>query len=143
MAQTLTFHNDATPYRLSHKRAVRAWLLRVIAEEGFVPGEIAFIFCSRERHLEINRTYLGHDYYTDVITFDYTAGGVVSGDIFIDPITIRENAAVYGTTPVREMHRVLVHGILHLCGHGDKTPAQQKKMRGLEDKYLILLPPFG
>lgn len=138
MAQKITFHNDSYSYRLTHKRALRQWVLDTIVAEGFAAGDIAFIFCSRERHLEINRTYLGHDYHTDVITFDYTADRIVSGDIFIDPLTIRENAALYSVTPTREMHRVLIHGILHLCGHKDKTPAQQKKMRKLEDKYLYL-----
>ncbi len=139
---SIKFYNDATSYRLSHKRAVREWVLATIDAEGFEAGDIAFIFCSRERHLEINRKYLGHDYFTDVITFDYTCDGVVSGDIFIDPLTIKENAARYATTYIHEMHRVLIHGILHLCGHGDKTSAQQKAMRALEDKYLTSLHLF-
>jgi rRNA maturation RNase YbeY len=138
MAAKVTFHNDGSPYRLPDKRAIRAWVLAAIAAEGFRAGEVAFVFCSRPRHLEINRTYLGHDYPTDVITFDYTDGDVVSGDIFIDPLTIKENAALYNTTPLHEMHRVLIHGILHLCRHDDKTPAQQKTMRQLENKYLSL-----
>lgn len=135
---SITFHNDGTSCRLPHKRAVRAWVAACIRAEGFEPGETAFVFCSRERHLEINRTYLGHDYPTDVITFDYTGDGVVSGDIFIDPQTIAENASRFSATREEEMRRVLIHGILHLCGHGDKTAAQQKAMRALEDKYMGL-----
>jgi rRNA maturation RNase YbeY len=136
----ISFHNDGSSYRLPRKRAVKAWVALVVAAEGLHTGPVSFVFCSRARHLEINREYLGHDYPTDVITFDYTDDGTVSGDIFIDPQTIRENAAVYDVTPLCEMHRVLIHGILHLCGHGDKTPAEQKKMRALEDKYLAMLP---
>jgi rRNA maturation RNase YbeY len=133
---SIKYYNEETSYRLPHKRAVREWVRETIAAEGLEAGEIAFIFCSRERHLEINRTYLGHDYPTDVITFDYTDGRVAGGDIFIDPQTIAENAVRFGATREEEMRRVLIHGILHLCGHGDKTPAEQTAMRALEDKYL-------
>ncbi len=102
-------------------------------------GPVNYIFCSPERHLEINRQFLGHDYRTDVITFDYSdleGRKTVSGDIFIDPGTVADNAAGLGVAPVVEMRRVLVHGVLHLCGYGDKTLKQQVQMRAKEDFYL-------
>ncbi len=138
MAAALTFHNDGTAFRLPHKRAIREWVCAAIAAEGFEAGDVAYIFCSREKHLEINRQYLGHDYPTDVITFDYSEGGVVGGDIFIDPETVAGNAARFGSTKEDEMRRVLIHGVLHLCGQHDKTPEQQKAMRAKENLYLSL-----
>lgn len=134
------FYNDGTTYRLADKRRIAAWIKACIAHEKLQAGDITYIFCSREKHLEINRTYLGHDYATDVITFDYSdlPAGIVSGDIFIDPQTVAENAAQYGATAAQEMRRVLVHGVLHLCGYGDKTPSEQKTMRAKEDGCLAL-----
>lgn len=139
MAAAVKFHNDGSTYRLEGKRRIAAWIEDAIEKEGFVPGGINYIFCSREIHLNINRKYLGHDYHTDVITFDYTDGKTVSGDIFIDPATVKENAGDYGATFRQEMLRVIIHGVLHLCGHKDKTPAEEKKMRCKEDFYLDVL----
>lgn len=132
------FHNDGSPYRLRGKRKIAAWIIGAIEAEGYTAGEISFIFSSPGNHIEINRRYLGHDYHTDVITFDYSdlPAGIVSGDIFIDPATVRQNAATYGATARAEMLRVLIHGVLHLCGYGDKTPAQQKTMRARENAHL-------
>ena len=118
------------------KGRMRVWIGRSVAEEGLQAGAVNFIFCSRARHLEINRRFLGHDYATDVITFDYSEGGGVSGDIFIDPATVAENAAERCIAPEVEMRRVMIHGVLHLCGYGDKTPKQQRQMRAKEDFYL-------
>ena len=118
------------------KGRVAGWIRRAVEDEGFRAGQVVFIFCGREHHLGINRTYLGHDYATDVITFDYSERGVVSGDIFIDPATVAENAAERCIAPEVEMRRVMIHGVLHLCGYGDKTPKQQKLMRAKEDFYL-------
>ena len=134
----IRFFNDGSPYRLPQKRAAAAWVAECIRAEGYGPGDISFIFCSQEKHLEINRTYLGHDYQTDVITFDYSdlPAGTVAGDIFIDPVTVGENARLYGAVALDEMHRVLIHGVLHLCGYGDKTSAEQKIMRAKEDECL-------
>lgn len=113
-----------------------------IRAEGYRPGDVSFIFCSQDKHLEINRTYLGHDYQTDVITFDYSdlPAGMVAGDIFIDPVMVRENARLYGVAAIDEMRRVVIHGVLHLCGYGDKTRAQQKTMRAKEDEWLARFP---
>lgn len=138
----IKFYNDGTAFRLPRKRDTARWVAGAVRREGRLPGDISCIFCSQEKHLEINRTYLGHDYPTDVITFDYgdPATGCVSGDIFIDPVTVAENAKLFGTTRGEEMRRVIIHGALHLCGYKDATPAQQKRMRDKEDEYLAQFP---
>ena len=108
-------------------------------QEGYTLAEVDYIFCSAERLLEMNRQYLGHDYFTDVITFDYSDRSdtrIVSGDIFIDVETVADNARQYGATALQEMRRVVVHGVLHLCGQGDKTPRSNAQMHRKEDKYL-------
>lgn len=133
------YYNEETSYRLPEKRRTADWLRRVAEEEGYTLGEVTYIFCSSERHLAINKEFLGHDYFTDIITFDYSdleGERVVSGDIFIDVETVRDNARIYGTTFLSEMRRVVVHGVLHLCGQGDKTPEDEKEMHRKEDKYL-------
>ena len=118
------YHNDECTYRLPQKRLTAAWLRRVAEEEGYALTEVDYIFCSAARLLEMNRQYLGHDYFTDVITFDYSdrkRSRTVAGDIFIDVETVTDNARIYGVTPLQEMRRVVVHGLLHLCGQKDKT----------------------
>jgi rRNA maturation RNase YbeY len=133
---SVKYYNDETDFRLPAKSRKAQWIRRAIEGEGFRSGAVNFIFCGPERHLEMNRTYLGHDWPTDVITFDYTSDGVVSGDIFIDPVTVEANAAALCVAPEVEMRRVMVHGVLHLCGWGDKTPREQRQMRAKEDFYL-------
>ena len=120
-------------------RATAAWLRRVAEQEGYTLAEVDYIFCSAERLLEMNRQYLGHDYFTDVITFDYSdrrGTRTVAGDIFIDVETVADNARIYGATTLQEMRRVVVHGLLHLCGQRDKTPRTERQMHRKEDKYL-------
>ena len=103
-------------------------------------GDIAYIFCSDERILEVNRQYLQHDYYTDIITFDYCEGNRLSGDLFISLDTVRTNAQQFaGGDYARELHRVIIHGILHLCGLGDKGPGERELMEQAEDHALALL----
>ncbi len=133
------YHNDECAYRLPQKRLTAAWLRRVAEEEGYALTEVDYIFCSAARLLEMNRQYLGHDYFTDVITFDYSdrkRSRTVAGDIFIDVETVTDNARIYGVTPLQEMRRVVVHGLLHLCGQKDKTPRANAAMHRKEDKYL-------
>lgn len=133
------YYTDDCGYRLPQKRLTARWLRGVAAAEGYELGDVSYIFCSARRLLEMNRQYLGHDYYTDVITFDYSdrrGRHVVSGDIFIDVETVRDNARLYGTRPLEEMRRVVVHGVLHLCGQGDKTPRTNAQMHRKEDRYL-------
>lgn len=136
------YYNDGSRYRLMHKRLTSAWLREVARQEGYALREVSYVFCSAARLLEMNRQYLGHDYYTDVITFDYSDRRdtrTVSGDVFIDVETVADNARQYGATARCEMRRVVVHGLLHLCGQGDKTPRTRATMRRKEDKYLRLL----
>jgi rRNA maturation RNase YbeY len=135
---TVKYYNDGTDFRLPDKGRAAEWLRRVVESEGLRLGAINYIFCSPERHREINREFLNHDYATDVITFDYSEGDVVSGDIFIDPATVADNAELFYAAPRKEMRRVLVHGVLHLCGYGDKTPREQRLMRAKENKYLAI-----
>ena len=133
------YHTDDCRYRLPEKRRTSAWLTQVAAEEGYRLGEVNYIFCSAERLLEMNRQFLGHDYFTDIITFDYSdlkGEGVIHGDIYIDIETVRDNARIYGVAWLEEMRRVVVHGVLHLCGQKDKTPRANAQMHRKEDHYL-------
>lgn len=111
---------------------------KLIETEGKIPGDISYIFCSDDYLLEINKQYLNHDYYTDVITFDYCENGVISGDIFISVDTIKSNAQEYSVTFEKELQRVMIHGVLHLVGYKDKQDDDQKVMRSKEDEYLQL-----
>lgn len=133
------YYTDDCSYRLPQKRLTAQWLRGVAEAEGYTLRDVNYIFCSAQRLLEMNRQYLGHDYYTDVITFDYSdrrGTRTVSGDIFIDVETVADNARQYGFTALQEMRRVVVHGLLHLCGQGDKTPRTNAQMHRKEDKYL-------
>ncbi len=133
------YYTDDCHYVLPQKRLTAQWLEQVALAEGYSMGDVNYIFCSAARLLEMNRQYLGHDYFTDVITFDYSDlkdEKYVSGDIFIDVETVKDNARQYGATYLKEMRRVVVHGVLHLCGQGDKTPETNKEMHAKEDKYL-------
>ena len=135
------YHTDDCRYRLPEKRRTSAWLKEVAASEGYRLGEVNYIFCSARRLLEMNRQFLGHDYYTDIITFDYSdlkGEGIIHGDIYIDVETVADNARQYGATRLEEMRRVVVHGVLHLCGQKDKTPRANAQMHRKEDKYLKL-----
>ena len=136
------YYNDQTNFRLRDKRKIASWLKAVAQEEGYALGDVTYIFCSSEVHRKMNIEFIGHDYFTDVITFDYSdlkGEGIVSGDIFIDVDTVKDNARIYGATFTSEMHRIIVHGVLHLCGQKDKTPRAEKQMHRKEDKYLKLL----
>ena len=135
----IRYYNDSTPYRLREKRRLAQWVKTIAEAEGFVAGDINYIFCSSEVHRKMNIDFVGHDYFTDIITFDYSdlkGEGYVSGDIFIDVETVADNARIYGSTARQEMLRVVVHGLLHLCGQKDKTPRAEKQMHRKEDKYL-------
>lgn len=122
---------------------MRRWIEEVIRLEGYKAGEINYIFCSSEYHRQMNRDFLGHDYYTDVITFEERESrvedGIVAGEVYIDVATVTDNAEIYNSLPINEMRRVIVHGALHLCGHKDKSPWAEKQMRRLENRYLKLL----
>lgn len=136
---SIRYHNEDCKYTLPQKRNTTQWVQKIITREGYILGDINYIFCSAKRLLEINNQYLEHNYYTDVITFDYSdieGTKVVSGDIFIDVETVKDNAHEYKNSYINEMRRVVAHGALHLCGQGDKTPEASVEMHAKEDKYL-------
>ncbi|MEG1700577.1 MAG: rRNA maturation RNase YbeY [Alistipes sp.] len=135
----IRYYTDDCSYKLPQKRLTTAWLREVAQAEGYIVGDVNYIFCSAKRLLEMNRQYLGHDYFTDVITFDDSdldGTHTLAGDIFIDVETVADNAAQYDATRLKEMRRVVVHGLLHLCGQGDKTPRTNAQMHHKEDKHL-------
>ncbi len=138
----IRYHHDGCRYRFVQRRLVARWLREVSSREGYAFGDLDVIFCSSERLLAMNREFLGHDYFTDIITFDYSdleQLRYIAGELYIDVETVADNARNFSTTPLREMHRILVHGVLHLCGQGDKSPKDAKQMRSKEDRYLSLL----
>lgn len=120
------------------RREVTAWIRSVAAEYGKSVGDIAYIFCNDEKILEVNREYLNHDYYTDIITFDYCEDNRISGDLFISLDTVRSNAEEQGTEYEDELFRVIIHGILHLCGIDDKGPGEREIMEAAENKALAM-----
>ena len=137
----INYYCQECNYRLRHKRAIREWLREVATEEGGLQiGEINYIFCPSTLHRQMNIDFVGHDYFTDIITFDYSnlEQGYISGDIYIDYQTVTDNARIYNTTAEAELRRVVVQGVLHLCGQGDKTPETESVMHSKEDKYLEL-----
>lgn len=120
------------------KRDTSAWIKAVAASYGRKVGEIGYLFVDDEKILEVNREYLGHDYYTDVITFDYDEDDTVIGDIVISLDTVRSNAQLFGKTYEEELYRVIIHGILHLCGINDKGPGEREIMEAAENKALAM-----
>ncbi|MBR2423902.1 MAG: rRNA maturation RNase YbeY [Tidjanibacter sp.] len=137
------FYNQDSDYLPKGRMKIGKWVRETIHNEGYKAGEICYIFCSSANHIEMNRQYVGHDYYTDVITFDYSdleGRGVVSGDIFIDHETVADNAQQLGTNPAEEQLRVIIHGVLHLCGYKDKSDQEAAQMRQKEDFYLARYP---
>lgn len=117
---------------------VEKWLRKVAAGYGFQVGDLHYLFCTDEEELSVNRQFLGHDYYTDVITFDYSTPATLSGDVFISLDTVRSNAEEAGTDFDSELRRILVHGLLHLTGQGDKTPETKAQMTTKEELALAL-----
>ena len=120
------------------KRDTSAWIKAVAASYGRKVGEIGYLCVDDEKILEVNREYLGHDYYTDVITFDYDEDDTVSGDIVLSLDTVRSNAQLFGKTYEEELYRVIIHGILHLCGINDKGPGEREIMEAAENKALAM-----
>lgn len=129
------YFEDIEEFQLDLPKS-RKWIKNSISNEGRQSGDITFIFCSDDYLLEINKQYLDHDYYTDIITFDYVEGDVISGDIFISIDRVRENAATFGVSFVNELNRILIHGVLHLLGYKDKSDEEKKLMTSKEDDYL-------
>ena len=121
------------------KRETTAWIRRIAATYGRKVGDIGYMFVNDEKILEVNNEYLGHDYYTDIITFDYDEGDIINGDLVISLDTVRTNAEKFGRDYDEELHRVIIHGILHLCGINDKGPGEREIMEAAENKALDLL----
>ena len=136
--QKIHFFSEDIAFNLKQKSLIRQWIKEAAREEGFsIRGDLNFIFCSDNYLLAINREYLNHQTYTDIITFDSSEeDGVLSGDIFISIPRINENAIKFGVTDRDELHRVMIHGVLHLCGYGDKSPVEKAGMTTKENYYL-------
>ena len=135
----ITFQTEQIELPDIDQTKVREWIKKVAASYGKRVGEIAYFFCNDEKILAVNREYLQHDYYTDIITFDYCQGNRLSGDLFISLDTVRSNAELLGNDYYTELHRVIIHGVLHLCGIKDKGPGEREKMEAAEDKALSIL----
>ena len=120
------------------ERMISRWIRAVAADYGFSVGNVNYIFCNDEHELAVNRQFLGHDYYTDVITFDYSTPSTLNGDIFISIDTVRSNATAVGVPFEEELRRIMIHGVLHLTGQGDKTPATKAEMTAKEEHALSL-----
>lgn len=135
----ISFQADNVKLPVIKKREISKWIKTVALKYGKTTDEISYIFCDDEKILEINKEYLKHDYYTDIITFDYSEGEKISGDIFISIDTVKSNSQMYTTDYQDELYRVIIHGVLHLCGLDDSSEAEQKIMREAEDNALKLL----
>jgi rRNA maturation RNase YbeY len=131
--------NYETAFKLKNEKQISNWISKVITKYGFTEGEINYIFCNDEYLLKLNVEFLNHDTLTDIISFDYTLGSQISGDIFISIERVQENAVELSQTLENELHRVIIHGVLHYLGYKDKTSAQKQLMRAEEDKCLELL----
>lgn len=134
----ISYFTEDVVFKFKNKRLNNKWLTLVAESEVKRIGDISIIFCSDPYILDINIRYLHHDYFTDIITFDYTEGDRLSGDLFISLDTVRANAAEYGSDFETELNRVMVHGVLHLIGYDDHSSADKKLMREKEDYYLSL-----
>nr|AUN35587.1 metal-dependent hydrolase YbeY [uncultured bacterium] len=124
------------PITISNRRCLKKIILKIFEDEGKFPNSIDFIFCDNNYLLEINKAYLNHDYFTDIITFDLSPDSKIAGEIYISVEMVRENAIQFQTSFSNELTRVMFHGILHLCGYNDKTKIEKHLMRRMEDHYL-------
>lgn len=134
----VTYQTEGVKMPAIKKRETTEWIKAVAATYEKKIGEIAYIFCSDEKILEVNRQYLQHDYYTDIITFDYSEGNRLSGDLFISLDTVKTNSEQFHTTYEEELNRTIIHGILHLCGINDKGPGEREMMEAAENKALAM-----
>ncbi len=136
----ITYNTEGVKMPKIKRRDITAWIKAVAASYGKKTGEIGYLFVGDEKILEVNREYLGHDYYTDIITFDYSEEDTLHGDIVISLETVATNAIAQGTDSDEELLRVIIHGILHLCGINDKGPGEREIMEAAENKALAMLP---
>ena len=134
----ITYSAEGVRFPKIGKRETSAWIRAVAASYGRKVGDIGYLFCNDDHILEVNRAYLGHDYYTDIITFDYCEGEVLNGDLVISLDTVFSNAELYGRPYDEELHRVIIHGVLHLCGINDKGPGEREIMEAAENRALLM-----
>lgn len=135
---SIFFSTENIKFDLKEKMKVKKWITEIVKAQNKRVGDISYLFCDDAYLIEINRSYLNHDTYTDIITFDYVEGNRVSGDILISVERVKENASLFNTSFDQELHRVIIHGVLHLLGQGDKTEAEAKVMRSREDDALAI-----
>ena len=138
----ITFSNNDIKFSLKEKTRLKKWITQVVEKQKKRVGDIGYLFCDDEYILQVNREYLDHDTYTDIITFDYVEGDDISGDILIRIDRVGENAKSFGVDFEQELHRVIIHGVLHLLGGKDKTPAEAEAMRKKENTALKILENF-
>lgn len=134
----MIYFNYETDFELGDEQRYTDWIARIIASEGKSEGEISYIFCDDEYLLKINQEYLAHDYYTDIISFDYSVGNQLNGDVFISIERVKDNANEFSVPFKDELHRVMAHGILHYCGYKDKTDEEAEVMRAKEDEKSLM-----
>jgi len=135
---SISFHNEGVGTKTPSKRLLKAWIKEFVSNHDKKVGELAFMFCSDEKILEVNQNFLQHDYYTDIITFDYCEGDFVSGDIFISVERVQENATAHQVEYNNELLRVIAHGVLHLLGFQDKSTKEKLEMIQNEDLCISL-----
>ena len=135
----ISYYTDGVEMPDINQPIINKWIEKIADYYGKKCGEIAYIFCNDPKIIEVNRQYLQHDYYTDIITFDYTHGSRISGDLFISLDTVKSNSVEQNTTYESELHRVIIHGILHLCGINDKGPGEREQMEAAENHALSIL----
>lgn len=134
----ITYNTEGVAFPKIRRRDTTAWIRRVAQTYGKRVGEVGYLFCNDEHILEVNRAYLGHDYYTDIITFDYCEGDTLNGDLVISLDTVRSNAELFNKSYEEELNRVIIHGILHLCGLKDKGPGEREQMEAAENRALTI-----
>ena len=134
----ITYNAENVKFPKIKRRETTAWIKKVAASYGRKVGEIGYLFCDDEKILEVNREYLQHDYYTDIITFDYDEDDIISGDLVISLDIVKSNAELFHKNYDEELHRVIIHGILHLCGINDKGPGEREIMEAAENKALAM-----
>ena len=134
----IRFATQSGDFAVPEAQKVQKWIAEVVKRRDGQVGNINYLFCDDEYLLQVNRQYLDHDTYTDIITFDYVAGGLISGDIMISVERVGENAEKFGVPFVNELHRVVIHGVLHLLGQGDKSDDEAREMRRQEEEALCL-----
>lgn len=140
MAEKINFFNEEISFTIKHKGLVRQWINECIKNEKYAPGHISIILCNDNYLHKINLKYLDHDTYTDIVTFNYTENNTISGDLFISVERVQDNAQRYSKNIPDELHRVIIHGVLHLCNYDDKTTSEKQEMTEKENIYLACRP---